>query len=90
MEDNEIIDLYWDRDETAISHTQQKYGAYCTKIANNILYEKEDSLPNSGISIMYGQSLIIQDKMNGFDTDGYMPDIITRGDALDAAVALLK
>ena len=44
MEDNEIIDLYWDRDETAISHTQQKYGAYCTKIANNILYEKEDSL----------------------------------------------
>ncbi len=47
-------------------------------------------LPNSGISIMYGQSLIIQDKMNGFDTDGYMPDIITRGDALDAAVALLK
>lgn len=44
MEDMEIIDLYWSRNEEAISHTQQKYGAYCTKIANNILYNREDSM----------------------------------------------
>lgn len=44
MEDMEIIDLYWSRNEAAISHTQQKYGAYCTKIANNILYNREDCM----------------------------------------------
>lgn len=44
MEDTDIIDLYWQRDEQAITHTQQKYGNYCTKIANNILYDREDSL----------------------------------------------
>jgi RNA polymerase sigma-70 factor (ECF subfamily) len=42
MEDNKIIDLYWDRDETAIRHTAEKYGRYCHKIAGNILYNKED------------------------------------------------
>lgn len=42
MEDSRIIDLYWDRDETAIRHTAEKYGRYCRKIASNILCSKED------------------------------------------------
>lgn len=29
MEDEKIIALYWDRDQTAIAETQQKYGRYC-------------------------------------------------------------
>ncbi len=37
MEDKEIIDLYIARSEKAISETDVKYGAYCRKIANNIL-----------------------------------------------------
>ena len=28
MEDREIVQLYWDRDETAISATSEKYGNY--------------------------------------------------------------
>ncbi len=37
MEDKDIIDLYWERDEKAISETAEKYGRYCYSIAFNIL-----------------------------------------------------
>ena len=43
MEDHAIIDLYWARDEQALTETQQKYGAYCWAIAHNILKNKEDT-----------------------------------------------
>lgn len=43
MTDKEIVNLYWDRDEDAIRKTQQKYGAYLTKAAYNILADFEDS-----------------------------------------------
>lgn len=43
MNDENIIRLYWDRDETAISETSKKYGRFCFTIANNILASKEDS-----------------------------------------------
>ncbi len=42
MEDVTIIELYWQRDEKAISETDKKYGAYCRKIAQNILSSNED------------------------------------------------
>lgn len=44
MDDSVIVQLYWDRDEIAITHTQQKYGRYLMKIAVNILADREDSL----------------------------------------------
>lgn len=43
MEDSTIVSLYWDRDETAITQTQRKYGQYLLKIAVNILADREDS-----------------------------------------------
>ncbi len=43
MEDSTIIQLYWNRDESAIGETDKKYGAYCFAIANNILLSREDS-----------------------------------------------
>ncbi len=43
MLDNEIIDLYFDRDEKAIEETAEKYGAYCNQIAYNILADIHDS-----------------------------------------------
>ncbi len=42
MDDNKIVELYWNRDEAAIPATQKKYGAYCTAIAGNILSSRED------------------------------------------------
>lgn len=43
MEDEQIVSLYWDRDETAIRETEAKYDRYLTKIAYNILADREDS-----------------------------------------------
>ena len=43
MEDKEIIELYWARDESAIAETSSKYGKLCFHIANNILANHEDS-----------------------------------------------
>ena len=43
MEDKDIVDLYWKRDEAAIKETQDKYENYCGKIAYNILFDYEDS-----------------------------------------------
>lgn len=42
MEDGEIIELYWRRDEAAVGETRRKYGPYLTKIAQNILSNRED------------------------------------------------
>ena len=43
MQDNEIVDLYWARNENAISQTDIKYGRYCRRIALNIVASEEDS-----------------------------------------------
>ena len=43
MEDSRIIALYWQRDETAIDETQKKYGAFCQRLARNILSVPEDA-----------------------------------------------
>ena len=43
VEDVRIVELYWERSETAIEETQKKYGRYCYHIAYNILRSNEDS-----------------------------------------------
>jgi len=43
MEDEKIVSLYWQRSETAIRETEMKYDRYLTKIALNILSDREDS-----------------------------------------------
>lgn len=43
MDDNSIIQLYWDRDDQAITKTSEKYGRYCKAIAKNILNNEEDA-----------------------------------------------
>ena len=43
MSDSQIIELYFNRDESAIEQSNNHYGAYCRKIAMNILHSREDS-----------------------------------------------
>ena len=43
MEDEQIVSLYWQRQESAIRETEIKYDRYLTKIAYNILSDYEDS-----------------------------------------------
>ena len=44
MEDNSIIQLYLDRNESAITETDRKYKEYLFRISYNILSHSEDSL----------------------------------------------
>lgn len=43
MEDSQIIELYWERREAAIAETEKKYGAFCHRVAQNILTIHEDA-----------------------------------------------
>ncbi len=43
MEDREIVELYWQRSDLAISETEQKYGRYCRSIAYSICGRHEDA-----------------------------------------------
>lgn len=53
MEDNQIIDLYFERDEEAIAQSNLKYGRYCYSIAYHILndnFQSEESVEDTWIS----------------------------------------
>ena len=43
MDDCQIIELYWARDERAIAETNRQYGGYCFGIANQILQDEVDA-----------------------------------------------
>ena len=43
MDDTQIIDLYFDRKESAIQETAAKYGVYLNQISYNILRSREDT-----------------------------------------------
>ena len=43
MEDAQIIDLYFARNEQAIQETDRKYGAYCFSLAKAILENRNDA-----------------------------------------------
>lgn len=43
VDDKQIIELYFKRDENAVKETQIKYGSYCMRIAKNILSIYEDA-----------------------------------------------
>lgn len=43
MDDEKIIELYWERSESAVEESYEKYSAYCNSISFNILQNKEDA-----------------------------------------------
>ena len=43
MQDCDILDLYFARDERAIAESSAKYGTYCLSIAQNILCNMQDA-----------------------------------------------
>ena len=42
LTDNEIVELYWQREERAIKETDRKYGSYLHTIAYNIVHDRLD------------------------------------------------
>ncbi len=43
MNDNEIVQLFWERNEAALTETDKKHGKRCLIIAENILNNREDA-----------------------------------------------
>ena len=43
MDDQTLVELFWRRDETALTIAEDTYGAYCRQIAYNILGNTEDA-----------------------------------------------
>lgn len=66
MEDEKIIELYFERNESAISETAEKYGNYLYKIAFNILSDKEDSEESVNDTYMSAWNTIPPEKPNVF------------------------
>ena len=66
MEDEKIIELYFERKESAISETAEKYGNYLYKIAFNILSDNEDSEESVNDTYMSAWNTIPPEKPNIF------------------------
>ncbi|MBQ3531776.1 MAG: sigma-70 family RNA polymerase sigma factor [Oscillospiraceae bacterium] len=66
MEDEKIIELYFERNESAISETAEKYGNYLYKIAFNILSDNEDSEESVNDTYMSAWNTIPPEKPNIF------------------------
>ena len=49
MEDKQIVELYWQRDQSAVERTQEKYGAYCLAIARRIVPEAAEEALNDAL-----------------------------------------
>ena len=43
MDDRQIVELFWQRDESAIAETECKYGPFCLGIASSLLSSGEDA-----------------------------------------------
>ena len=74
MEDLQIIDLYWKRDERAIRETDGKYGALCHRIAMNILSSYQDS--EECVSDTYGRCWDTMPPQRPFSLRSYVGRIV--------------
>lgn len=43
MEDGAIVELYWQRDQRAITASDEKYGSLCRSLSQNILDSRQDA-----------------------------------------------
>ena len=58
MDDREIVELYWRRDEAAIVQTECKYGAFCLGIATSLLSNGEDAKECVNVAFFQAWNLI--------------------------------
>ena len=43
VEDNRIVELFWQRDERALEEAERKYGSYCRTVADRVLNDPQDA-----------------------------------------------
>ena len=52
MDDQSIIELFWNRSEDAISEANGKYGRFCYRIAYNILSSPVDAEESVSVALL--------------------------------------
>lgn len=80
MKDEEIVQLYFDRNEAAIAESKTKYDKYLMKIANNILFNNEDAEESVNDTYLSAWNSIPPHKPEVLST---FLGKITRGHAID-------
>ena len=68
MDDQKIIDLYWERSPSAITETDKKYGKYCFAIANRILLDHQYSEECVNDTYLQAWNVIPPQRPNRFST----------------------
>ncbi len=68
MQDNEILDLYFARDEQAITETDKKHGAACMQVSMNILSSKPDAEECVNDTYLKAWNTIPPERPNAFRT----------------------
>lgn len=76
MTDEKIVQMYWEREESAVIETQNKYEKFLTKIAYNILFDMEDSMESVNDTYLYAWKSIPPHKPMKLST--YLAKIIRR------------
>ena len=64
MHDENIVEMYWQRDERAIEETDAKYGRYLFKIAYSILADEEDGRESLNAADKAAEALSLHGKNN--------------------------
>ena len=68
LEDHQIVELYWNRDEDAITESSAKYGGYCYQIAFRILALREDAEECVGDTWLRAWEAMPPNRPNRLDT----------------------
>lgn len=68
MQDERIIELYFQRDERALLETSDKYGNYCRTIARNIVNDEETAKECFNDTLYASWKIIPPNKPNPFRT----------------------
>ena len=94
MEDERIIDLYWDRNQTAIDETAVKYGSFLHRLSWNILRSHDsfvsdeevgnivDFLKNQNLGNVYSED--IEDKIKNIGSSAGTSSSGGGGDSKDS------
>ena len=87
MDDKEIVNLYWQRNEDAIPVTAAKYGSYCRIIAFNVEFAEYPSDPGN-MELLHNMVKFEFDEISyhagsvGLDDDGVWRSSVTGGQGI--------
>ena len=85
VNDESIVALFWNRDESAVAEAQKEYGAYCRYIAENVLGDERDAeervVPGARVAFFVRHDAGREDAADADDAEGVL-DLLFHMDCL--------